>query len=143
MNRIGFAGLVVSALLVALPAAASHNFDDVPSSHPHHDAIDWMVQKGITAGCDADSFCPGDPVTRGQLATFLQRYDGGQQSSVPQVQVVRSESQYATCPAGTSLVGGGFVGNREAPPFASFPNGDRWEVWADLGTAVYAMCLSQ
>lgn len=141
MNRIGIAGLVVSTLLVALPAAAAHNFDDVPSSHPHHGAIDWMVQRGVTAGCDVDSFCPGAPVTRGQMATFLHRYEQG--SSAPTVQVVRSENQYATCPAGTVLIGGGFIGDRQGPPFASFPNGDRWEVWGDLGATVYAMCMSQ
>lgn len=46
-------------------------FDDVPTSHPFFQHIEALVASGITAGCDADSFCPGDPLTRGQMAVFL------------------------------------------------------------------------
>lgn len=37
--------------------------------------IEWLVATGITSGCNGpgDRFCPGDPVTRGQLAAFLHR----------------------------------------------------------------------
>lgn len=33
----------------------------------------WMVAQGITSGCDANHFCPNQAVTRGQMATFLNR----------------------------------------------------------------------
>lgn len=63
---------LVTALLVApVTAYASHQFSDVPDGHVFHDAIDWMVDNGITSGCGADTYCPGSPVTRGQMAALL------------------------------------------------------------------------
>jgi beta-mannanase len=35
--------------------------------------IEWLVEKRITQGCDTRLFCPGQPVTREQLATFMVR----------------------------------------------------------------------
>ena len=38
--------------------------------------IDWMAFEGITLGCnppDNDRYCPGDNVTRGQMAAFIVR----------------------------------------------------------------------
>lgn len=49
------------------------SFGDVPSTHPHAPGIEWLVAEGITQGCAPELFCPADPVTRGQMATFLQR----------------------------------------------------------------------
>ncbi len=41
----------------------------------HQQAIEILVEAGITSGCNADGdrFCPGDAVTRGQMASFLMR----------------------------------------------------------------------
>jgi hypothetical protein len=57
------------------PDPGPGGFRDVEPSSVHADAIDWLVERGITAGCnpDGDRFCPGDPVTRAQMATFLDR----------------------------------------------------------------------
>jgi len=38
--------------------------------------IEWLASTGITRGCNPpinDRFCPNDPVTRGQMAAFLNR----------------------------------------------------------------------
>jgi hypothetical protein len=35
--------------------------------------IDRLARAGITRGCDDRQFCPGDLVTRGQMAAFLNR----------------------------------------------------------------------
>jgi hypothetical protein len=35
--------------------------------------IIWLADEGITTGCTATLFCPGDPVSRSQMATFLSR----------------------------------------------------------------------
>jgi hypothetical protein len=35
--------------------------------------IEWLVGQGITLGCAEFRFCPLDPVTRGQMASFLSR----------------------------------------------------------------------
>lgn len=55
-------------------------FLDVPDDHPHHDAIEWLAQNGITQGCnppDNTMFCPDRPVTREEFATLLKRYHDG------------------------------------------------------------------
>ena len=38
--------------------------------------MSWLFAEGITTGTSATEFSPGDPVTRGQMATFLYRYQG-------------------------------------------------------------------
>jgi hypothetical protein len=50
-------------------------FDDDTGS-VHEDDINALGRAGITIGCNPpsnDSFCPSDPVTRGQIAAFLHR----------------------------------------------------------------------
>lgn len=44
-------------------------FDDVPASHLFCPWIEELARSGITGGCDADNYCPGDPVSRAQSAT--------------------------------------------------------------------------
>ena len=39
----------------------------------HEDNINRLFEAGITTGCTATKFCPKDPVTRGQMSTFLDR----------------------------------------------------------------------
>jgi hypothetical protein len=54
------------------PAPMTATFpNDVPTTHPFFRFIEALAASGITAGCDAGSFCPDDPVTRGQMAVFL------------------------------------------------------------------------
>jgi hypothetical protein len=51
-------------------------FDDVPTSHTFFADVEWLAAEAITLGCnppDNDLFCPGDVVTRGQMAAFLHR----------------------------------------------------------------------
>ena len=52
-------------------------FVDV-AGRKHSESIDALAAAGITAGCGVDPlrFCPGDPVTRGQMATFIARAKG-------------------------------------------------------------------
>jgi hypothetical protein len=64
---------VVAVLAIAAPAAATHLFGDVPSTNTHHDAIAELAGAGVTAGCAEAAFCPGQAVTRAQMASFLQR----------------------------------------------------------------------
>ncbi len=63
-------------LMPILQAQAASDFSDVPSGVYYETAVDWLVQEGITTGTSATTFSPDDPVTRGQMATFLWRYDG-------------------------------------------------------------------
>jgi hypothetical protein len=48
-------------------------FSDVPASYPYFTWIQRMSIDGITAGCGGGKYCPGDPVTRGDMAVFLMR----------------------------------------------------------------------
>jgi len=63
------------AVALALPTTvlASHIFTDVPDTMTGHAAIEAIYDARITAGCRPTEFCPGDPVTREQMAIFLQR----------------------------------------------------------------------
>jgi hypothetical protein len=78
-NRRHMAALIVAmAILVAAPLAvvASNAFTDVPDSNVHHDDITWLDDNNVTAGCNPpanDEFCPGDPVLRQQMASFMRR----------------------------------------------------------------------
>jgi uncharacterized protein YkwD len=53
-------------------AFGSTPFTDIGGSLYGGD-IDWLYRQGITTGCTATSYCPGDPVTRAQMASFLDR----------------------------------------------------------------------
>jgi hypothetical protein len=72
-------GAVVLALLTGLlvgtggTSFASHQFDDVPTSHPFHDDIVWLVSNDITEGFDDGTYRPNQSVTRGAMAAFLRR----------------------------------------------------------------------
>ena len=51
-------------------------FGDVPDDHRFVDAISWMAAEGISLGCGNGDYCPDDPVTRGQIASFFVRAFG-------------------------------------------------------------------
>jgi len=51
-------------------------FMDVGSSAYYAPAVRWLATTGITQGTGPSMFSPDDPVTRGQMATFLHRYVG-------------------------------------------------------------------
>ncbi len=46
-------------------------FADVPASQPFAPWIEELAKEGITGGCGGGNYCPGLPVTRGQMAKFL------------------------------------------------------------------------
>jgi hypothetical protein len=54
-------------------AGATHNFSDVPDNAFFHAFVQFLVDNGITGGCENGHFCPEDPVTRGQMAVFLKK----------------------------------------------------------------------
>ena len=69
---------VVAVLAVLAPTAAwaSDRFSDVPDSNVFHDDISALAESGVTRGCNPPAnteYCPGDFVTREQMAAFLNR----------------------------------------------------------------------
>jgi hypothetical protein len=75
-------GQMAAFLFRAMSAADLVDESEVDIDPPSADAeshffggeIAWLVGEGISTGCGVDdSFCPDDPVTRGQMAAFLVR----------------------------------------------------------------------
>ncbi len=53
------------------PPACAGVFGDVPCPSPFADWIEQLSVEGVTAGCGGGNYCPGDAVTRQQMAVFL------------------------------------------------------------------------
>jgi hypothetical protein len=78
LTRAEMAVLLDRAILgaeVSPPATDRETFTDVPRSFWAHAFIEDIAKREVTAGCNAQGpmFCPGDTVTRAQLAIFLLR----------------------------------------------------------------------
>ena len=58
------------------PPPATGIFADVPLNHWALRWIEALAAEGITAGCGQSDYCPGDAVTRAQMAVFLVRTFG-------------------------------------------------------------------
>lgn len=57
-------------------ATGGNPFADVDADAYYYDAILWAVEQGITSGTSATTFSPDTVCTRGQMATFLYRFEG-------------------------------------------------------------------
>jgi hypothetical protein len=55
------------------PPASGAVFGDVPASYWAAGWIEQLAAEGITGGCGNGNYCPTGPVTRDQMAVFLQR----------------------------------------------------------------------
>ena len=77
MRRVPHRSIAL-ALSISLLAATTVSAGIVPpfsdvAGHPFEEHIEWMRQAGLTEGCGGGRYCPDDPVTRGQMASFLAR----------------------------------------------------------------------
>jgi hypothetical protein len=73
-HAVGTADVVATnpgSAAVTLAGAFFYDFADVPASNPQHAAVVKIFKDAITAGCGSNDYCPGSPVTRGQMAVFL------------------------------------------------------------------------
>ncbi len=73
MTRGEMAAMLVRAF--HYPPGAEDRFVD-DDGHPFEQSIDRLAAARVTIGCNPpanDEFCPDDPVTRGEMATFLTR----------------------------------------------------------------------
>ena len=74
VSRAQMASFLVRAMGYEDPGASDLFWDDDGSTH--ETSIDLLVTAGVTEGCDETDpgrFCPDDPVTREQMASFLVR----------------------------------------------------------------------
>jgi hypothetical protein len=102
---------IVTAVLLAFPLGvlAAHQFDDVPNDYLFHNDIDALVDSGVTSGCDSNSYCPNQFVTRGQMAAFLNRLGALQAGKTPVANARTSQSTDGFslgCPSGTVWTSG-------------------------------------
>ena len=58
------------------PTVQNDPFTDVKAGAYYEKAVLWAFERGITAGTSADTFSPEAVCTRGQIVTFLWRYEG-------------------------------------------------------------------
>jgi hypothetical protein len=75
VTRGQMAAFLRRAFSEQLTAGPSTTFTDIGSSEFAGD-IEWLAATGVTRGCNPPSnsrFCPGETVTRGQMAAFLTR----------------------------------------------------------------------
>jgi hypothetical protein len=71
-NQCAYARLQITSGGVSLRSRGPGCVNDWSGSRFAAD-IAWMYANGLTTGCAPDLFCPKDPVTRAQMATFLRR----------------------------------------------------------------------
>ena len=78
-TRSAMALMVIAALAIPATASATHLFADVADGHTHEEGIQFVKDAGVTIGCqDGTVYCPDDPVTRAQMATFMMRLATGE-----------------------------------------------------------------
>ena len=67
-------------------------FTDVAPDADYAQAVAWAVETGITSGTSETTFSPGEPCTRGQIATFLYRClnETGEKVPLPEEPVLQS-----------------------------------------------------
>ena len=59
------------------------SFTDVPLTQPFYKKIEALLHNGITGGCTATTYCPGDPVSRAQMAIFVAKGIAGSGAAIP------------------------------------------------------------
>jgi uncharacterized repeat protein (TIGR03803 family) len=60
-----------------LPRGWFADFLDVDQSNTFHPYVETIVRHSITVGCGAGDYCPGNAVTRAQMAVFLLKAEHG------------------------------------------------------------------
>ena len=59
--------------LAGSPSAKAASFSDVPAYASYAGAVNWAVDRGVTAGTGGGAFSPYSTCTRGQIVSFLYR----------------------------------------------------------------------
>jgi hypothetical protein len=75
-QHIWFDNVLITTQFPGTNVGPPSTFLDVPGSHTFFGDVEWLAGEGITRGCNPplnDRYCPDDPVTRGQMAAFLDR----------------------------------------------------------------------
>jgi hypothetical protein len=65
------------------PPACTGVFTDVPCPGPFTDWVEQLAAEGVTSGCGGNDYCPGQSVTRAQMAVFLLKTSEGSSYAPP------------------------------------------------------------
>lgn len=93
---IAKAGVAMACMLGAAGASAQDcvGFVDVPATPTGVcNAVEWIKNRSITTGCGGANYCPANPVTREQMALFMQRLGN---SLTPELLGAQGASDVAT-----------------------------------------------
>jgi len=71
VTRDQMAVFLLKAMGVTPAPATGTMFTDVPDTAFAAKWIEELARRGITSGCGNNNFCPGNPITRAQMAVFL------------------------------------------------------------------------
>ena len=100
------------------PTSTTNPFTDVTSSDYYYNAVLWAVGKNITNGTSATTFGPNAGCTRGQVVTFLHRFENSPKpSSITNPFVDVSSSEYYYNPV-LWAVGRGITNGTDATHFS-------------------------
>jgi S-layer homology domain len=99
--------MAIAILVVPAIALANHQFNDVPTAASFHDEVERLVDAGITSGCGGANYCPGNGVTRGQMAQFMTRGLGSAAGGYGELTASEAEEFYV---ATVALTTGGLSG---------------------------------
>jgi len=108
-----------------LPPACHGVFGDVPCPSQFADWIEQLAAEGITGGCGSGNYCPGNPVTRAQMAVFLLKVEHGTSFVPPACTGLFGD---VACPGGFAvdwielLYTEGVTGGCQASPLLYCPN---------------------
>ena len=93
------AGIVIATAIPVLAQNVMYRqFADVQSTDFYATDVTRLVDEGILKGYDDGRFGPNDPLTRGQMATILRRYDSNMiQPLREQIRVLRAELGLGFC----------------------------------------------
>jgi hypothetical protein len=105
------------------PPACTGVFADVPCPSAFADWVEQLAAEGVTSGCGGGNFCPGDSVSRAQMAVFLLKTSQGSSYTPPAATGI-----FGDVPAGSfaadfieDLYGRGITGGCSASPLLYCP----------------------
>lgn len=64
------------------PTTANNPFKDVKEGTYYYKAVLWAAETGVTTGTSATAFSPETTCTRGQIVTFIWRYEGTPEATI-------------------------------------------------------------
>jgi hypothetical protein len=107
-----------------VPPPCTGVFSDTPCPGPFTDWIEQLATEGVTSGCGVGIYCPGNPVTRAQMAIFLLKTEEGSSYAPPTATGVFGDVPVGSFAANwiEEIYARGITGGCSASPLLYCPN---------------------